>query len=68
MPTKTKAVPASYLALITRFPLKIITSNKEYARTIAFAAALDAKANLDKGQVMYLDALLTLLASYNAQR
>ena len=68
MPTKTKAIPASYLALITRFPLKVITSDKEYARTITFAAALDSKAKLDKGQVMYLDALLALLASYNIRR
>jgi HTH-type transcriptional regulator / antitoxin HigA len=69
MPTKTKFSLKgkgrdSYLALVLAFPLASIKSEEHLAEAQKVMDRLLAKAHLDDGEQMYLDALSDLVATY----
>jgi HTH-type transcriptional regulator/antitoxin HigA len=55
-----------YFKLIHRFPLRVIRSESQYdaAITIVQSLAIRGEANLDPGESDYLDALTSLIESY----
>ncbi len=73
MPIKTKFslkdnARDSYLELVLAFPLASIKSDKHLAAAQAVMDRLLAKAALDDGEDMYLDALSDLVAAYEDEQ
>jgi HTH-type transcriptional regulator / antitoxin HigA len=69
MAVKTKfrlrgAIRASYLELVTAFPLASIKSDEHLQEVQKVMDRLLAKGELDDGAEMYLDALSDLAAAY----
>jgi HTH-type transcriptional regulator/antitoxin HigA len=65
--TKYRLKPATrdaYLELVTAFPLASIQSNEHLHEAQKVIDRLLAKAKLDKGEELYVDALSDLVASY----
>ena len=61
---RTKPPPASYLALIRRFPLRPITSDTELDQATAVINSLLDRDNLDRAEEDYLDVLGDLVERY----
>ncbi len=62
--TRRTRVPDSYLALILKFPLRPIRSEKELHAAIKVVNSLATRPDLDAGEADYLDVLSDLVERY----
>src|SRR5437868_11024838 len=60
--------PDSYFQLVRRFPLTVIEDDAHLDRAVLLIDKLLDLAVRDRGQRAYLDALTTLVESYEAER
>jgi HTH-type transcriptional regulator / antitoxin HigA len=67
LPGSTRKPPNSYFELVRRFPLTVIADDKHLDRAIALLDELLDRPRRDAGEQAYLDALTTLVESYEAQ-
>jgi HTH-type transcriptional regulator / antitoxin HigA len=63
----TRMPPASYFNLVRRFPLTVIASGPHLDRAVALVDELLDRPRRDAGEQAYLDALTTLVESYEAE-
>jgi HTH-type transcriptional regulator / antitoxin HigA len=59
--------PESYFALVRRFPLTVIADDRHLDRAVALIDELLDRPERDAGEQAYLDALSTLVESYEAE-
>jgi HTH-type transcriptional regulator/antitoxin HigA len=59
-----KSVPEAYLNLMSRFRLKLITSDQELDQAIALARELDSRADLSPVEEEYVEVLCSLIEAY----
>src|SRR5439155_5028374 len=59
--------PDTYFRLVRRFPLTVIADDKHLDRAVALIDELLDRPRRDAGEQAYLDALTTLVESYEAE-
>jgi HTH-type transcriptional regulator/antitoxin HigA len=64
MQAKTKPMPADYFALVRRFPLRHLRSDRELDQAVEVIDALLDKDRLTAGEQEYLDVLSDLVERY----
>src|SRR5438309_11620 len=67
LPGRAPTLPASYMALIRRFPLRPIRSEAELDRATALMNLLLDRDDLDTAEADYLDVLSDLMERYEDQ-
>ncbi len=66
IPQAIKALPESYLDLLAEFPLRPITTGKEYERAVKIVHRLALReGKLDRGEESFLEVLETLVERYD---
>ncbi len=66
IPQAIKALPESYLGLLAEFPLRPITTGKEYERAVKIVHRLALReGKLDRGEESFLEVLETLVERYD---
>src|SRR5947208_1942340 len=65
--TATRKQPDTYFELVRRFPLTVIADDRHLDRAVALIDELLDRPSRDAGEQAYLDALSTLVESYEAE-